>query len=407
MNTVLKDKNIVIGITGGIAAYKAADIVSSLIKQGARVKVIMTRNAMEFISPLTFETLSGNPVYYDMFSRSGAWEIDHISLAKWADVIAVAPATANIIGKVSHGIADDLLTTTIMATKAQVMFAPAMNTNMYNNPIVQENIDALKEKGYIFISPAEGRLACGDVGEGKLAAIDDIIQAIAGYFSRKQDLKGKRVLVTAGPTREYIDPVRFISNPSTGKMGYAIAAACASRGADVHLVTGPVSLSPPDGVNIYSVETAQEMYEKVMELYPSCQVVFKSAAVGDYRPETYQTNKIKKDNDQLTLTLIKNPDILKELGKQKKDQILVGFAAETQNLLEYAIKKLKEKNLDFIVANDVTKTGAGFKEDTNEGLLITCEGETIAIPMLNKNEFAHRIIDEVLKRSPRLIDKNH
>ncbi len=402
MDTVLSEKKIVIGITGGIAAYKAAELVSSLIKHGARVKVIMTKNAVEFISPLTFETLSGNPVYYDMFSRAGSWEIDHISLAKWAEVLAVVPATANIIGKVCHGIADDLLSTTIMATKAQVMFAPAMNTNMYKNPIVQENIEALKKKGYTFISPAEGRLACGDVGEGKLAAVEDILRAIVNYFARKQDLKGIRVLVTAGPTREYLDPVRFISNPSTGKMGFAIAAACASRGADVDLVTGPVNLLPPEGVNVYSVQTAQDMYEKVLELYPTCHIVFKSAAVGDYRPQTYQSQKIKKDNEQFVLTLVKNPDILKELGKRKKNQILVGFAAETHNMLENAMKKIREKNLDFILANDVTQSGAGFMEDTNKGTLITYEGETIEIPLLEKNDFAHRMIDEVLKRSPQL-----
>ena len=404
---MLKDKKIVIGITGGIAAYKAAELVSSLVKQGALLKTIMTKNAMEFISPLTFETLSGNPVYYDMFSRAGSWEIDHISLAKWADVLAVVPATANIIGKVCHGIADDLLSTTIMATQAQVIFAPAMNTNMYNNPIVQGNIEALKKKGYFFISPAEGRLACGDVGEGKLAGLDDILQAISGYFSRKQDLKGIRVLVTAGPTREYLDPVRFISNPSTGKMGFAIAAACAGRGADVDLVAGPVNLSPPINVNMHSVETARDMYDKVMELYPACDIVFKTAAVGDYRPETYHDQKIKKGSSQLVLTLVKNPDILQELGKRKKEQILVGFAAETQNVAEYAREKMQQKNLDFILANDITESGAGFMNDTNKGVLITHEGEIVEIPLLDKNEFAHRMIDEVLKRSPRLAAKTN
>ena len=407
MEAVLKEKKVVIGITGGIAAYKAAELVSSLMKHGARAKVIMTKNATEFISPLTLETLSRNPVYYDMFSRTSPWEIDHISLAKWADVLAVVPATANIIGKVCHGIADDLLTTTIMATQAQVIFAPAMNTNMYKNPIVQENIEALKKKGYIFVSPAEGRLACGDVGEGKLAAIEDILRAITDYFVRKQDLKGIRVLVTAGPTREYLDPVRFISNPSSGKMGFAIAAACASRGAEVELVTGPVRLSPPEGVNMHPVETALEMYERVMKLYPSCHIVFKSAAVSDYRPQAYHEQKIKKDSDRLVLTLVKNPDILKELGRRKKDQILVGFAAETHNVLENAMKKIREKNLDFILANDVTQSGAGFMGDTNKGDLITRVGEIIEIPLLGKNEFAHRMIDEVLKRSPHLaIRKN-
>ncbi|MBM7581894.1 phosphopantothenoylcysteine decarboxylase/phosphopantothenate--cysteine ligase [Caldicoprobacter guelmensis] len=397
---VLKDKRILIGITGGIAAYKAAEVVSSLVKKGAQVKVIMTAHAMEFIKPLTLETLSGNPVYYDMFSRPGAWEIDHISLAKWAELVVVVPATANILGKVAHGIADDLLSTTIMATRAQVIFAPAMNTNMYTNPIVQENISFLRSKGYMFIPPAAGRLACGDYGEGKLADIQDILAEIDNYFSRKSDLKGLKVLVTAGPTREYLDPVRFISNPSSGKMGYAIAAACAERGADVELVSGPVLLSPPPGVRLHRVETAQEMFEKVMELFPSCNIVFKAAAVGDYRPEAYCPTKIKKDSERLILTLIKNPDILKELGRRKDDRILVGFAAETENIEEYARKKMREKNLDFIVANDVTRHGAGFEKNTNEGLLITREGEVIAIPQMDKREFAHRIIDEVIKRIP-------
>jgi phosphopantothenoylcysteine decarboxylase/phosphopantothenate--cysteine ligase len=396
----VKGKRIVIGITGGIAAYKAAEVVSSLVKKGAQVKVIMTAHAMEFIRPLTLETLSGNPVYYDMFSRPGGWEIDHISLAKWADLMVVVPATANILGKVANGIADDLLSTTIMATRAQVMFAPAMNTNMYTNPIVQENISFLKSKGYMFIPPAVGRLACGDYGEGKLADIQDILDAIESYFSRKRDLKGIRVLVTAGPTREYLDPVRFISNPSSGKMGYAIAAACAERGADVELVSGPVSISPPPGVKVHRVETAQEMFEKVMEIFPSCHMVFKAAAVGDYRPETYYPTKIKKDSDRLVVTLVKNPDILKELGRRKGNCILVGFAAETENIEEYARKKMREKNLDFIVANNVTLQGAGFEKNTNEGLLITREGEVIAIPQMDKKEFAHRILDEVIKRSP-------
>ncbi len=398
----LKGKKVVIGITGGIAAYKAAEVVSSLVKRGAHVKVIMTAHAMEFIKPLTLETLSGNPVYYDMFSRPGTWEIDHISLAKWADLLAVVPATANILGKVAHGIADDLLSTTIMATRAQVIFAPAMNTNMYTNPIVQENISFLKSKGYMFVPPAAGRLACGDYGEGKLADIQDILAAIEGYFSRRSDLKGLRILVTAGPTREYLDPVRFISNPSSGKMGYAIAAACAERGAEVELVSGPVSISPPPGVKLYRVETAQEMFEKVMAIFPSCHMVFKAAAVGDYRPETCYPTKIKKDNDKLILTLVKNPDILKELGQRKGKCILVGFAAETENIEEYAKKKMREKNLDFIVANDVTRQGAGFEKNTNEGLLITREGEVISIPQMDKREFAHRIIDEVIKRCPAL-----
>lgn len=288
---MLKGKKIVIGVTGGIAAYKAAELTSRLIKLGAKIKVIMTPNALNFVHPLTFQTLSGNPVYHDTFGGVEKWELDHISLAKWADLFVVAPATANILGKVCSGIADDLLSTTIMATPAKVLFAPAMNTVMYNNPIVQRNIRMLKELGYGFIAPAKGRLACGDVGEGKLADIDDIVDEIVRFFHQKEDLKGVRVLVTAGPTREPIDPVRFISNPSSGKMGYAIAEACLERGAVVDLVTGPVSIEPPAGANVYKVETAIEMYQKVMELFPLCQMVIKSAAVGDYRPKVFSSQK--------------------------------------------------------------------------------------------------------------------
>ncbi|HHW71176.1 MAG TPA: bifunctional phosphopantothenoylcysteine decarboxylase/phosphopantothenate--cysteine ligase CoaBC [Clostridiales bacterium] len=395
----LSNKNIVLGITGGIAAYKAADIVSKLKKEGAQIKVVMTKNALNFINPLTLETLSGNPVYYDTFEhRLNAWEIDHISLAKWADVMLIAPATANIISKARCGIADDLLSTTIMATTSKVIFAPAMNTNMLHNPIVQSNIAYLKDLGYEFISSESGILACGDFGDGKLAKVDDIVKYVKDFFLRTTDMSNMNVLVTAGPTREYIDPVRYISNPSSGKMGYSIAQVCAERGATVDLVSGPTHITPPTGVNLYRVETAREMYDKVMELFPRAQIVFKSAAVGDYGVENKAKHKLKKTKDTMELKLKKNPDILKELGNQKTNQILVGFAAETRDIEEYALKKLQEKNLDFIFVNDVSREDAGFERDTNAGILFTREGDRVELPVQTKRELACRIVDEVLKR---------
>lgn len=398
MNSALKDKNIIIGISGGIAAYKAADLTSRLIKEGARVKVVMTENALKFIAPLTFETLSGNPVYYNTFQRTERWEIGHISLAKWADVMVVVPATANIIAKAACGLADDLLSTTILAMEAKVFFAPAMNTAMYRKDIVQHNMDVLKGRGYEFIAPASGRLACGDWGEGKLASIEDIVKTLKRWATSKKDMEGMRVLVTAGPTREHIDPVRFLSNPSSGKMGYAIAQACLNRGAKVELISGPVDISPPQGANVYKIETAMEMYEKVLELYDKVDIVFKAAAVADYRPAKVSEQKIKKGQGPLILEMVRNPDILFELGKRKRHQILVGFAAETHELEKYAQEKLAKKNLDFILGNDVTMPGTGFRSETNQGILFCHNGESIPIPMLDKNDFANRLIDEVLKR---------
>jgi len=398
----LADKKIVLGVTGCIAAYKALDLASLLIKEGAQIKVIMTSNAIEFLSPVSFEAISGNPVYTEMFARTGNWEIDHISLAKWADLFVVAPATANILGKVSHGIADDLLSTTIMATGAKVIFAPAMNTKMYENTIVKDNIAYLTERGYGFIPPAKGRLACGDWGEGKLADVNDILTAIKRHFISSNDLKGLKVLITAGPTREYIDPARFISNPSSGKMGYAIAEACIERGAKVDLVTGPVYIKPPQGAIIYDVETAEQMLTAVLDLFNNCDILFKTAAVGDFRPIEVKSAKIKKGSDNLSLQLVKNPDILKEAGKMKSKQIIIGFAAETENIEEYSKNKMKDKNLDFILANDISMPDAGFGSDTNQGILFTNKGECIHIPMLSKKEFAHCLIDEVIKKSNKL-----
>jgi len=398
MDNPLAHKRIVLGVTGGIAAYKALDLISMLKKDDAIVKVILTENAAEFVNPITFEAISGNPVYTTMFSRcDGQWEIDHIALSKWAELIVIVPATANILGKINHGIADDLLSTSIMATKASVIFVPAMNTLMFQNPIVQENIVSLTKKGYIFIPPAQGRLACGDWGEGKLADINDIFIEIKRYFNSKDDLRGLKVVITAGPTREYFDPTRFISNPSTGKMGYAIASAAADRGADVFLVSGPTQLMPPEKAAFYPVETAEQMYKTVLDLFPGCDLLFKAAAVSDYRPAKRSMYKIKKEDACNNIEVVKNPDILKEVGKLKSKQIIIGFAAETNNIEQNAKDKMENKNLDFILANDVNQPRTGFGTDTNQGILYTSKGDAIRIPLLNKKEFAHRLIDEVIK----------
>lgn len=397
MNNAFAGKNILIGISGGIAAYKAADLTSRLIKLGSNVKVVMTKNATKFIHPLTLESLSGNQVYHDTFQTTERYDIEHIALAKWADIFVIVPATANVIGKAACGIADDLLSTTILATEAKTLIAPAMNTVMYQKKVVQDNLSKLEDLGYIIIPPGKGRLACGDWGEGKLADVDDIIKILEANLWQKKDLQGKRVLVTAGPTIEPIDPVRFISNRSSGKMGYAIAKACALRGAVVDLVTGPTHLEPPTGVNIHSVESAKEMYDTTIKLYENVDIVFKTAAVSDYRVQEVATNKIKKGSEPITLKLERNPDILLELGRTKKHQILVGFAAETQELEQYALKKLKDKNLDFILANDVSTKISGFQSDFNQGTLFCENGEAVTIPLMDKEEFAHRIVDEVIK----------
>lgn len=397
MNSAFAGKNILIGISGGIAAYKAADLTSAMIKLGAGVKVVMTENATKFIHPLTLESLSGNQVYHDTFHTTDRYDIEHIALAKWADVFIIAPATANVIGKAAGGIADDLLSTTILATDAKTIFAPAMNTVMYQKGVVQDNIKKLKALGYTFIPPGSGRLACGDWGEGKLADVDDILKVLEDNLVENRDLIGKRVLVTAGPTIESIDPVRFITNRSTGKMGYAMAKACAKRGAVVDLVSGPTNLEPLAGVNIHPVKSAREMYNITLSLYDNAHIVFKTAAVADYRVREVASNKIKKGEGPLTLELVRNPDILLELGRRKKQQILVGFAAETQELEQHALKKLREKNLDFILANDVGAKESGFQSDFNQGVLYRNNGDAIAIPMMDKEDFAHRIIDEVVK----------
>lgn len=392
---MLKGKKIILGVSGGIAAYKACELVSRLKKLSAEVHVIMTDSAVKFVTPLTFRSLSLNQVSTDMFDSPNYWEIEHISLAKLADVFVIAPATANIIGKLAAGIADDMLTTSVMATGAKVLVAPAMNVNMYENPTLQRNIKLLERFGYIMIPPEEGRLACGDVGKGKMAEPSVIEKAIIDTLFSKRDLVGKTVLVTAGPTREAIDPVRFISNNSTGKMGYAIAGKAAQRGARVFLVSGPVNIDTPRGVEKYDVVSAQEMYNKVMELFGKCDIVIKAAAVADYAPLEAYSQKVKKTTSELELKLKKNPDILYELGKIKGDRIIVGFAMETEKLAENAAAKVKNKNLDFIVANDLNEPGAGFASDTNVVKLIDREGNIESIPKKSKLEIADIILDRI------------
>lgn len=393
---MLKGKKIVLGITGGIAAYKACELVSRLKKLNADVHVIMTHSAVEFVTPLTLQSLSLNQVAVDMFEGQRYWEIEHVSLAKLADALVIAPATANIIGKLAAGIADDMLSTTVMATEAPIIIAPAMNTNMYKNPVLQKNMGILKGLGYSIVPPEEGRLACGDFGRGKMAAPSVIEKEIIDVLNPKQDMSGKTVLVTAGPTREAIDPVRFISNNSTGKMGYAIAEKAALRGAKVYLVSGPTNLNTPIGVSRYDVVSAQEMYNKVMELFSECDIVIKAAAVADYAPLTAYSQKLKKHEGELELKLKRNPDILYELGKIKGDRIIVGFAMETEKLIENAAEKVKKKNLDFIAANDLNEEGAGFAVDTNVIKLIDGEGNVESIALKSKLEIADIILDRII-----------
>ncbi|MCD4714465.1 MAG: bifunctional phosphopantothenoylcysteine decarboxylase/phosphopantothenate--cysteine ligase CoaBC [Clostridiales bacterium] len=393
---MLKDKNIVIGVTGGIAAYKAADVVSRLKKLGANVYVIMTKHAVEFVSPLTFQSISQNYVVTEMFEDPKTWDVEHIALAKRADLFLIVPATANIVGKIAGGIADDMLTTTVMATEAPVYMALAMNTKMYENPIFKDNVKKLVHYGYHMIEPGSGRLACGDVGAGKLEDPEAIVSEVIRYFTKSQKLKGKKILVTAGPTQEPIDPVRYISNRSSGKMGYAIAIEALKEGAEVVLVSGPTNLTPPAGVTFISVTTTKEMFDAVMA-EADADVIIKAAAPSDYRPEHAEVEKIKKNDDPVTLKMVKNPDILRTLGEHKRKQILIGFAAETQNLETYALKKLDEKNLDMIVANNVKSEGAGFDVDTNIVTIFEKNGRSTSYDCMNKSEVARIIIDKVIE----------
>ena len=356
----------------------------------------MTKYATEFVGTLTFQTMSCNPVHVDMFEKISKFDVEHISLAQKADLFLIAPSSGNTIGKVANGIADNLLTTVIMATKAKVVFAPAMNTGMYTNPIVQKNINTLKSLGYEFIEPGIGRLACGDYGAGKMAEPDEILEYIISSFKEK-DLKDKKILITAGPTQEALDPVRYITNHSTGKMGYSLAKEARDRGAEVVLITGPTSIEHPKGIKVVNITTTLEMFEKVGDYFDQCDILIKSAAPADYRPKNKSESKIKKTktDDKMDITFIKNPDIAKYYGSKKKHQIIVGFAAETDNLIEYAKHKLKSKNFDLIVANDISQKGAGFKSDTNIVTIIDKEFNQTIYPIMNKLDVANIILDQV------------
>jgi phosphopantothenoylcysteine decarboxylase/phosphopantothenate--cysteine ligase len=391
---MLQGKQIVLGVTGGIAAYKAVELLRLLTKAGATVRVIMTKEATEFVAPLTFQTLSMNPVYTELFSLISERDIGHIALADRADLMVIAPATANIVGKIASGIADDLLSTTVMATKAPVLIAPAMNVNMYQSPIYRENVEKLKKHGFHFVEPVKGILACGWEGEGKLQEPQFIFEEICSALSPK-DLVGERLLVTAGPTREEMDPVRFVSNHSSGKMGYAVARAAFRRGAVVTLVAGPTCLDDPYGVETVRVVSAEEMRAAVLGRFPDCTIVVKAAAVADYRPEVRSETKMKKTGEEITLRLVRNPDILAALGEMKEDRAIIGFAAETADLLENAGKKLKQKNLDMIVANDVSQPDAGFNVDTNLAKLLFRDGRVEELPLMGKAELADVILDRV------------
>ncbi|MGP1486579.1 MAG: bifunctional phosphopantothenoylcysteine decarboxylase/phosphopantothenate--cysteine ligase CoaBC [Peptostreptococcus stomatis] len=396
---MLSNTTIIVGVTGGIAAYKACDVVSKLKKLNANIHVIMTESACEFVQPMTFQTLSNNFVINDMFKEPKTWEVEHIELAKRADAFLIVPATANFIGKLAAGIADDMLTTTVMATRAPVIIAPAMNTNMYTNRIVQANIGALQDLGYKFIEPASGRLACGDIGAGKLADVDDIVAYMVDFFEKEaqvKDLVGRRIMISAGPTIEAIDPVRYITNRSSGKMGYAIAKRAVARGAQVTLVSGKTDLDVPKGLVKYiNIESADDLYENLVREFEVNDVVIQSAAVADYKPKSYSDKKIKKKDSDLSIELCRNKDVAQELGKIKGDKVLVGFAAETNDVLENATKKIKKKNLDFIVANDLTMQGAGFSTETNIVKIIEADGRINEYPKLLKSEVGDIILDKV------------
>ena len=395
-----KKKTVVLGVTGGIAAYKTASLASMLVKNGYDVQVLMTKNATNFINPIVFETLTKHKCLIDTFDRNFEFSVEHVAISKQADVVMVAPATANVIGKLAHGIADDMLTTTIMACRrCKKILAPAMNTEMYLNPIVQDNLKLLEHYGYEIIKPAEGHLACGHNGPGKMPEPEVLYEYIYREIAFEKDMAGKHVLITAGPTREAIDPVRYITNHSSGKMGYALARVCAARGAEVTLVTGPTSIAKPLFAKVIPVTTAREMFEAVKTEGEHADIICKAAAVADYRPEHAADEKIKKSDEKLSLELEKTDDILKYLGEHKRDgQFLCGFSMETENLVENSRKKLKKKNLDMIVANNLKEKGAGFQGDTNVVTLITPEDE-LHLPLLSKEETAVKILDTIMKQS--------
>ncbi|MET3405103.1 phosphopantothenoylcysteine decarboxylase/phosphopantothenate--cysteine ligase [Priestia aryabhattai] len=395
----MKGKRILLCVSGGIAVYKAAALTSKLVQAGAEVKVMMTASACEFVTPLTFQALSRNPVYTDTFDEKDPSVIAHIDLADWPDLILVAPATANMIGKIANGLADDMISTTLLAATAPVWIAPAMNVHMYDHPAVKKNMSTLSSFGYSFIEPGEGYLACGYVGKGRLEEPETIVSLIGSYFSQashtQKILEGVNVLVTAGPTVERIDPVRFFTNRSTGKMGYALAEQAAKLGASVTLVTGPTNLEYPKGVQVVQIESAQQMLEAVMQRYHEADVVIKSAAVADYRPKHVFDQKMKKQPGEAVLELERTTDILRTLGERKEHQLLVGFAAETEQVDEYAQKKLASKNLDMIVANNVMTEGAGFGTDTNIVTLYKRSGESKELPILSKHDVATEVLKEV------------
>ena len=388
--------NVVVGVTGGIAAYKTVYLVSMLKKLGVNVDVIVTKNAREFVAPLTFETISQNPVTTDTFRRERTWEVEHIALARKADLFVIAPATANIIAKLAHGIADDMLSTTLLATKAPILIAPAMNTVMWQAETTQANVRTLQSRGVMMITPESGLLACGEVGEGRMAEPEHIAAEIQRLLAMKRDLEGLRVLVTAGATREKFDPVRFISNPSTGKMGYAVAEAARDRGAEVALISGPTALESPQGVDKIPIQTTEDLYREMLQRTGGFDIVVQAAAPSDYRFAVQSEQKVKKNGDSITLEMIPNPDVAKAVGERKTDtQVLVGFAAETENVLENARGKLQSKRLDIVVANDITMDGAGFGTDTNIATLVT-ESTDVSYEKMSKRELADRILDAAL-----------
>ena len=395
---MLTGKTVVLGVCGGIAAYKAVDVVSRLVKCGATVHVIMTAAAAQFVTPLMFREISGQPVYTTMWEEPKLWNVEHIALARRADLFVIAPATANMIGKIANGIADDFLSTTVMATTAPVLLVPAMNTELYLSAATQTNLKPRGDRGFHLMTPESGPLACGTAGIGRLPESSAIVERIAAHFSAGKSLQGVRLLVTAGGTREAIDPVRYIGNRSSGKMGYAIAAVAAERGAEVILVSGPVSLAAPTGVTRVSVESALEMRDAVLAAFSTVDIVIKAAAVADYRPDVVAEQKIKKQSSNMTVNLIKNPDILAELGSSKSSQFLVGFAAETQDLAKNATEKLRRKNLDMLVANDVTQAGAGFESETNIVKVFYQDGVSEELPQMSKRELAAVLLDRVQQK---------
>lgn len=393
---MLKGKTVLLGVTGGIAAYKAAALASALVKQHAAVEVVMTRNATEFITPLTFEQLTGRKVMVDTFDRNFVHQVEHISLAQRTDLVIIAPATANICAKLSHGLADDMLTTTVLACRCPKLIAPAMNTNMYENPVTQDNLNTLRRYGWEVIAPASGRLACGAVGPGKLPEPETLLQYILRYLAQPHDLQGKRVLISAGPTQEALDPVRYLTNHSTGKMGYALARMAMLRGAEVTLVSGPVSIAPPPFVNLVPIVSAQDMFEAITAHAPQSDFIFMAAAVADYTPVQYADDKIKKHDGDMQIPLKRTRDILGYLGEHRKDnQIICGFSMETRDMLENSRAKLQKKRVDMICANNLKVPGAGFGVDTNVITMIT-EGDITELPLLSKEETANAILDKAI-----------